>query len=141
MPAGATLDSWSLYGLTVEDTLTLESNVTAANKALAGCVTNNLMISDNVTLGKEADTRSYDSSGNLYDGTVKDTITIGRNVTIENGDLDIRDFTGTLILVEGATLPTIADLFGGDSHYTLQCDKGAILDHNIPKNVKVKYRR
>ena len=50
-------------------------------------------------------------------------------------------FTGTLHLADGATLPTLTGLFGTDCKYTVDCEKGAILDGKIPKGVTMKYRK
>ena len=50
-------------------------------------------------------------------------------------------FTGTLHLADGATLPTLIGLFGTDCKYTVDCEKGAILDGKTPKGVKIKYRK
>jgi len=139
IPQDAYLASNSLSGVTVEDTLTLESNVTAATQALAGCNVTNLTIGENVTLGADSFTAS--GSGNNGYGTVKDTITIGKGLTLENGCLEITGFEGTLVLEKGATLPTLKRLFEKSYRYKLVCDKGAILDGNIPDGVKVKYRK
>ncbi|NLI21806.1 MAG: serine/threonine protein kinase [Clostridiales bacterium] len=51
------------------------------------------------------------------------------------------DFSGTLHLVDGATLPTLVGLFGNDCKYTVDCQKGAILDGYTPRGVKMEYRK